>query len=81
MNTAGRSRKDRDRRESRRGGPLSACSFGATLLRQGKANYYTPDKNSTKVEFHWKMPLKIHWTIPVKIHWKSDNPFGNTTDK
>ena len=44
-----------------------------------RAKYYTPDM--TKVEFHWKMPLKIHWDIPGKIHWKSVNPLGNTTEK
>ena len=33
-----------------------------------RAKDYTPE--TTKVKFHWKVPLKVHWKFPVKIHGK-----------
>ena len=30
-----------------------------------------------KVQFHWKIPLKIDWSFPVEIRWTSVNPLEN----
>ena len=38
----------------------------------GQGKYCTLEL--TKVNIHWKVPLKAHWTIPAEIHERSDNP-------